>query len=56
MGNKSDLNDQRKVSREEISEFLTVNKAVKYIEASAKTSEKIEDAFQTIAGMLLEEE
>jgi GTPase SAR1 family protein len=54
IGNKSDLSEERKVSRGEIDSFLGGHPEVKYIETSAKTSEKIEEAFVIIGEMLLE--
>lgn len=35
---------------------MEIHPEVKYIETSAKTAEKVEDAFKTIAEMLLEQQ
>jgi hypothetical protein len=41
------------VPSEEIQNFLSMHPEVKYIETSAKTAEKVEEAFITITEMLL---
>jgi small GTP-binding protein len=51
VGNKADLIDKRAVSLEEIEEFVKMNNYL-YFESSAKTGEKVDELFQTIAQML----
>jgi GTPase SAR1 family protein len=48
VGNKSDLEELRKVSIESIEKFVGMHPEVRYIETSAKTAEKVEEAFGTI--------
>ena len=53
LGNKSDLNNIREVSKEEISEFTKSNN-YKVIETSAKTGEGIIKAFETLVDLIFE--
>ncbi len=53
IGNKSDLVDQRVVSREEAETFAT-QIGVRYIETSAKMDENVGDAFQQIAVTIMQ--
>ena len=48
LGNKLDLNDKRAVNKEE-GQKLASNLNCKYIEVSAKTGEKIDEAFDEIS-------
>ncbi|MHA1650551.1 MAG: GTP-binding protein [Candidatus Helarchaeota archaeon] len=48
IGNKADLADERKVSEEEGKTLAKEIGAIEYIETSAKTGEKVEDAFEKI--------
>ena len=47
-GNKSDLTDKRDVSEEDGKKLAEELNGIEYIETSAKTGEKVEDAFQKI--------
>ena len=48
IGNKSDLESKRQVSREEGEQFAKEN-GLFFLEASAKSAENVEEAFQTTA-------
>ena len=52
VGNKSDLNDKRKVSDKEIEEFI-IRMNVKYFEASAKNGINIDEVFQYLTEAVL---
>lgn len=54
LGNKSDLEDQREVNKEEISK-LAGELGLGYIEASALTGENVHEAFLKMAERLIEE-
>ena len=47
IGNKSDLEDKRKVTYQEGKEFATSN-GMQFIETSAKTDSKVKDAFELL--------
>lgn len=47
IGNKCDLDEKRRVSKEEAEEFASEMK-MKYIETSAKTAENVAEAFTTV--------
>ena len=47
IGNKSDLEDKRKVSYQEGKDFATSN-GMQFIETSAKTDSKVKDAFELL--------
>ena len=51
LGNKSDLGD--KVDEEDIKRFLSTEKIAIYSQISAKTGEKVQQAFQQLAGILM---
>ena len=53
LGNKSDLVDERQVTKEEAT-AMAKNKNLKYYETSALTGANVEEAFQTIAKELLD--
>lgn len=53
VGNKADLADQRKVSREE-AERLAASHRIEYIEVSAKNGENVHQAFERVASRILE--
>ena len=55
IGNKNDLTDKRKVTPEQIDEFIKLNKLI-YFETSAKTGENVDESFEYIAKKLLEEQ
>lgn len=52
VGNKSDLIDQRVVSKEEIDQFNGIH-SLKYIEISAKTGDHVEECFFTLLRLIL---
>ncbi|XP_040213442.1 ras-related protein Rab-17 [Rana temporaria] len=52
IGNKTDLNSQRKVSREDAQAFAEQEKLL-YMETSAKTAEGVSQAFEAVASQLL---
>jgi len=54
VGNKSDLNTKRKVSREEGEEFAK-NHGLSFIETSAQSGENVEAAFTKLAELVLEQ-
>ena len=47
IGNKSDLEDKRKVTYQEGKDFATIN-GMQFIETSAKTDSKVKDAFELL--------
>ena len=47
IGNKSDLEDKRKVTYQEGKDFATSN-GMQFIETSAKTDSKVKDAFELL--------
>ena len=49
IGNKSDLVDKRRVSREKIARWCRENGELLHFEASAKTASNVADVFETIA-------
>ena len=49
VGNKSDLEEKRQVSKEEAEEYLNTINGVFYMETSAATGENIKELFQKIA-------
>ena len=49
MGNKEDLEDARKVAREEVLQWCKENGNLEYFETSAKTSLRVKEAFEDIA-------
>lgn len=49
LGNKSDLEAQRKVSKMQAKQWCKNNGDVEYYETSAKTNTNVEDAFTSIA-------
>lgn len=53
IGNKIDLVDQKKVSEEEAKAYAEANN-MKYLSTSAKTGEKVEDAFKSLIRKVLE--
>nr|XP_056702818.1 ras-related protein Rab-39B-like [Euleptes europaea] len=53
VGHKSDLGDERKVGQKE-AEKLASSLGAKYVETSAKTSQNVEEAFQTLALVIYE--
>ena len=52
VGNKSDLMDQRTISIEEINQFTKAFNLY-YIEASTKTGENVEEAFEALTRLIL---
>jgi Ras-related protein Rab-11B len=54
VGNKSDLNDERKVDTNEAKNFAMDNEMY-FIETSAKNNEKVHEAFQTLFEKVAEE-
>uniref|UniRef100_A0A8C5T219 small monomeric GTPase n=1 Tax=Laticauda laticaudata TaxID=8630 RepID=A0A8C5T219_LATLA len=48
LGNKSDMNDKRQVSKEK-GEKLAIDYGIKFLETSAKSSINVEEAFFTLA-------
>ena len=54
LANKKDLDEKRKITKEEIQEFEK-NTGIKVIEVSAKTGEGVEDAFRTMVETLIEQ-
>lgn len=55
VGNKSDLDDRREVTKEEVAAWSEANN-VEYIETSAKECENIEEAFIRLSKMLIRRE
>lgn len=53
IGNKIDLVDQKKVNDDEAKQYATKNN-MKYLSTSAKTGEKVEDAFKSLIRQVLE--
>ena len=53
IGNKADLTDQRAVSEDEGRHLMSKTEAIEYIETSAKTGQKVEDAFEKIIKKVL---
>ena len=54
LGNKSDLREERKISEEQIDEFISKQNFV-YYETSAKNGENIDKCFKDIAEKLIEQ-
>ena len=52
IGNKSDLEDKRKVTYQEGKDFATSN-GMQFIETSAKTDSKVKDAFELLTQELI---
>ena len=50
VGNKADLTDERKISEEKALQWCKDNGAIAYYETSAKTSSKVKEAFEDLAG------
>lgn len=55
LGNKSDLNSERTVDKQEIDELLNTNKSIIYYEVSAKTGDMIDTVFNKIADKIYTE-
>ena len=53
LGNKSDLNDARRVTREEGEELCKELNALDFIETSAKYGDNVEKAFQSLVSHIL---
>lgn len=53
VGNKADLEDERVVSEEEGKKLIEEFGALEYLETSAKTGEKVEQAFEKIIKQIL---
>mmetsp|Transcript_55099 Transcript_55099/g.98317 ORF Transcript_55099/g.98317 Transcript_55099/m.98317 type:complete len:205 (-) Transcript_55099:87-701(-) len=53
VGNKADVEDQRQVTTQEMQEKAEQMRASKFIEASAKTGDKVQDLFQMLAEALM---
>ena len=53
VGNKSDLYNQRIVSKDEIEQFTKENN-LQYTEISAKTGESVEESFYTLTRLMVE--
>jgi GTPase SAR1 family protein len=49
IGNRSDLEDEREVSRDKAIEFCKINKIDKFFETSAKTGAFVEEVFSLTA-------
>ena len=54
LGNKSDLREERKISEEQINEYINKKKFI-YYETSAKNGENIDKCFKDIAEKLIEQ-
>merc|ERR1712232_113475 len=54
LGNKSDLNAERKVSDKEIEEYVKQEKFIGWFPCSAATNSNIANAFKTLAEHLLQ--
>lgn len=52
LGNKTDLEEERQVKKEEIAE-LCKSRGIEYLEVSAKTGENVGRAFEKMAEMLM---
>ena len=53
LGNKADLEDQRKVSTLEVRKFCQQNGNMTFYEASAKTNFNVEEAFSAMGKLAL---
>ena len=53
IGNKCDLEDKRKVSYQEGKDFAASN-GMQFIETSAKTATKVQEAFETLTNQIIE--
>lgn len=54
VGNKSDLKEERQVSKEEINSFVEINANIAYFDTSAKTGDGVNEMFKVIIEQLIE--
>lgn len=54
VGNKVDLIGSRSISEEDVRSFLLTNQDLSWVETSAKTGERVEEAFEQLASQLVQ--